>query len=145
MYYIHFYCLLIFVHSRKKRRQIGLFPFHAMSSWHVLHAKPYLSFLTFLPKYSNFSVFFRVIFWVLCDTESVFQYAQRYSVLYYNVFPVMYYANGLEMASFQQKSTTRFTAYIIFARPSSSFVPKHCQGQYNHINGNCTKYYQEYQ
>ena len=60
MYYIHFYCLLIFVHSRKKRRQIGLFPFHAMSSWHVLHAKPYLSFLTFLPKYSNFSVFFRV-------------------------------------------------------------------------------------
>ena len=46
-------------------------------------------------------------------------------VLYYNVFPVMYYANGLEMASFQQKSTTRFTAYIIFARPSvRSFVAK---------------------
>ena len=143
MYYIHFYCLLIFVHSRKKRRQIGLFPFHAMSSWHVLHAKPYLSFLTFLPKYSNFC--FSEWFFEFSVTQKVYSNMHKGTLYYYNVFPVMYYANGLEMASFQQKSTTRFTAYIIFARPSSSFVPKHCQGQYNHINGNCTKYYQEYQ
>ena len=36
------------------------------------------------------------------------------------------------MASFQQKSTTRFTAYIIFASLSLS-CSQHCQGQYNHI------------
>ena len=58
-------------------------------------------------------------------TQKVYSNMHKGTLYYYNVFPVMYYANGLEMASFQQKSTTRFTAYIIFARPSvRSFVAK---------------------